>query len=133
MESSEASKVVSTVVDKLADKIGIAADKITPVANTVIDEIARRGFGLGIMYGILAILIVVCFIIVYYICRKSVIAKNNGCWTYNEDPTVPLIVMILLSIVTVISLSISVGSCIGYFAEGLAPTLTLVKILMGTP
>lgn len=131
MESVTASQTVTAVVDNLSNKIGIAAEKVIPVANTVVEEIKNRGIAMGCIDLSIAVLAIATFVIVYSCCKKSVDKKRDGKWDDNSsEAPVCLIVTIISAILCAFTCLITIGSSISWFSQALAPTLYLVKTVM---
>lgn len=52
--------VVNQVVDKLAEKIGIAADKLAPVATEAIRQVSALGSWYCLMASVCAVVVLIC-------------------------------------------------------------------------
>ena len=67
------SQTIDTIVNHVSEKIGIAAEKLMPIADRAVDEIAFRG--LGMMTVLLILAIVIAFAVVSIITAILSIGK----------------------------------------------------------
>jgi small-conductance mechanosensitive channel len=113
---------INEVIDKLAEKAGVAAEQMRPLVETVVQEFTARSWVLGI--GMLALSLLMAVVAV----RCSMSAWK----TYKEDSSrefgigAPLLAAVFAAIGTV-------GFCcggMGYIADALSPHYSLLKQML---
>lgn len=117
---------MNEVVDKLAEKIGLAADKITPVAETVVAEVTALGTAY-IMFGSAMLVVALIGAASLVICS----IKASRLITAHEDGDAPWIVGAVLGGVAML---FGFVSGLVHLTEGLKmwlrPTYTAIKSLL---
>lgn len=126
MDSQTASEQINTVVDNVADKVGIAAEKLIPVADRAIDEIAIRGLGMTIFIMVIAIVIVIAGILIRFLMLKfsKTAKKEEDKEGWQIGSTIILVVSCIIAIIVSI---VGAGS---WLPEYFAPTVTLIERIL---
>lgn len=107
------------VVDKVAEKLGVAVSKIEPIAQQVLNEVAVWGFARIIIGCLLGCLAVVCALLIVYAVRKV------------EEESTVLAVCLPCGIIGLVSgavMGINIGEGIRMYC---APTLYALNQMMG--
>jgi len=110
---------INTVVDNLATKIGIAADRIQPIADTMVQEAARSHMFVG--FACVAVWVIV-------VCILSAILfftfKGTDADSEDDVRTVVCVCSFIVFLIATIACSINAVSS---FATALRPVTTVVE------
>ena len=124
---STAGDEVNKVVDNLAGKIGMAVDKVAPVADKVITEISYRGIGMAVAFFILAIV----GSIVAWKIGKKIHTDANGKWenkgNYSTTPNGYFVGLVATIIAGLTSATVGVSCGFYYLNQGLARRFTSLR------
>jgi len=112
---------VTTIIDKLAEKLAAVADKLAPVVPTLIAEFQRRQMMYVICFGVLA----VGFILVAVAAERA--ARIAGA---NADPSQEADGFLMgVSVVSPLIALIMLSLCLYRVALYLSPCLSLLEML----
>ena len=117
---------VSDVIDKLSDKMGIAADKLQPIAEQLVRETSKDGYA-----TIFPIIGVGSLLLLFLLVSASVINMNTDKYEKESDRlgarTATAIITSVASFCTILITSITVISRIH---QAVAPSVYLVETLL---
>jgi len=115
-----ASEQVNAIVDNLAEKIGVAAEKILPVTETMIQEMSTASFVGAIIFTIVSLAFASVSVFLYN--RSTKWSRSNGC-----DVNVNYILSCVSAGIAAI---IGLCSC-PWFYDAMAPTMAVADKFLG--
>lgn len=118
------SEEINKVVDNVSDKIGVAADKITPICQTVVEETSRLG-AVQFATGCVGFVFVIAIIIIVSILSKKWIDHINDPDKKGEYAFIGMIPT--LAIAGIVLFIASCATLYGGLSKWLAPTKTVLE------
>ena len=120
----ESAQQVNTIVDNIAEKIGVAAENLLPVAQTAVQEIQTRAATGMFIFGALWLITIVAWLLIsragLKMCKTE---KGDDC----DDLGGGLVIG--STIAGVILSGVCLFSIVEFAMEYTAPTLTLIEKL----
>lgn len=126
--ASSAGDEVNKVVNNLAGKIGVAVDKVAPVADKVVQEISYRGLAMAALWlALWVVVLVICWVLV----RRMYKICNGNIWipSHNNPPSGWGWPIVFFSIGGIAFSILSIYNIITYVNQATAPTLYLIEVL----
>jgi len=129
MNEIHASNQINQVVDNVADKLGLAVEKVAPIAETMVQEVITRGMVMAALYGIATIIGVLIIVILIFTRMKRIKSVGKG-WENSESEITYFVVGIFISVVAFIFSMICLHSVFVYLHQALSPTWYIFNTIM---
>lgn len=106
---------LTLIVDKLAEKLGVAVEKLTPMANVVIEQYVKREF----VWGLCCI---------GFSCLSIVLAVVAWKLAPKDDEDARQILRAVSLVICLIIAAILLGEAADHFGHWMAPLPSLLKL-----
>ena len=119
------SNAINEVLDKAAEKLGLAVEQLQPLAETVIREFAAKSVVGAVVSGILALLAIVAVCI----CAKRIVA-TTAAEKFTEADGASCVIHGIVGVVSLVAFFPAICSATGHAQAAVSPTYTCLRMLL---